>query len=540
MKKTILPFVAVMAAFTFLPCCLSCTTENPENAENTENEVDKPEVPETPTAPGKLKAGDYTLVFPEQSVTEKTGWEAGDAVYIHGNYGPNAKVFVLKAEDIKDGGKTATVNLDESIMEFQYGADGLYAVYPADAVLQGDSLMDTDVTFTSWDKLLMMAYQADGKFSFRPVISALSFVVSGDFDSYIIAANDRSGIRVNGFRADYTSKVQNISHFSTDGHPFIKGEVIADGSSVNRLFFPGGINFKKGFTLFMGKDGEYLKAYVEESAFQIASGEAVSLGDISSNLEDYTGPAPKIPEMGEFTKYQVKFNELSGVCVSPDGTFLWCLGDSGEIAKVSVEGGLLSKAGLRTTTGSSLDSEGITVNYDTGDLVIGCEANVVCRIPQESIADIFAASTFKGVETLFSISDAKSFGNAGLEGITYYKDGLVYCGTQTGSYLYTCNLETGEVLSRKDLRKTFPAITEIAGLSYDPVTDWLWIVDSESHKFFALTGDAENLLGAYQLSSRSNEEGICVDHINSCIWIVDDYGSTSYIYKYDFTGLDPE
>ena len=81
-------------------------------------------------------------------------------------------------------------------------------------------------------------------------------------------------------------------------------------------------------------------------------------------------------------------------------------------------------------------------------------------------------------------------------------------------------------------------ITEIAGLSYDPLTDWLWVVDSESHRFFALTGDAEQLLGTYMLKTKSNEESICVDHKNSCIWIGDDYGSTSYIYKYEFTGLD--
>ena len=75
-------------------------------------------------------------------------------------------------------------------------------------------------------------------------------------------------------------------------------------------------------------------------------------------------------------------------------------------------------------------------------------------------------------------------------------------------------------------------------MCYDPLTDWLWVIDSESHKFFALSGDAEQLLGAYALKTRSNEESICVDHVNSCVWVGDDYGSTSYIYKYEMSDLD--
>ena len=67
---------------------------------------------------------------------------------------------------------------------------------------------------------------------------------------------------------------------------------------------------------------------------------------------------------------------------------------------------------------------------------------------------------------------------------------------------------------------------------------WSIQIDSESHKFFALTGDGEHLLGTYALKTRSNEESICVDHKNQCVWVGDDYGSTSYIYKYDFTGLN--
>jgi hypothetical protein len=29
-----------------------------------------------------------------------------------------------------------------------------------------------------------------------------------------------------------------------------------------------------------------------------------------------------------------------------------------------------------------------------------------------------------------------------------------------------------------------------------------------------------------------------VDHKNQCVWVGDDYGSTSYIYKYELSGMD--
>ena len=149
-----------------------------------------------------------------------------------------------------------------------------------------------------------------------------------------------------------------------------------------------------------------------------------------------------------------------------------------------------------------------------------------------------AAPGFNHLETLFKIADAKGYGNAGVEGLTYYKDGLVYAGAQTGSDLFCCNLETGELVWKKRLRDIFPSITEIADLCYDPFTDWLWIIDSESRKFFALTGDAETLLGSYSVRGIENPESVCVDHKHSCIWVGDDYGSTSYLYRFDFTGLD--
>ena len=537
MKKNILPILALAASLTLLPCFQSCTkTDDPEK--DPEQQKD----PE-PEDDGKPKAGDYTFTVSPL----KGKWEVGDQILVHGSYAPSAETFTLQASDISADGKTATLKLGEKILEYLAAPDNLYAAWPASAVRPEEGLMDATTTFSVADILIAQAYLEGTNFQFDDASAAITFTVSGGYDRVLIAGAQRPGLRFTAYSNEHSSSMTSFSKVSTDGYPFREGTLAADGKTTT-FWFPGGVTLKGGFTLYFGKDGTWPATYTydSEEGFKngtLKAGNVLALGDITAKLAAYDGPAPKMPEMSKLTKYAVSFNELSGICVNTDGDFVWALGDGSEICRVSIDGKLLERAGLKTTSNSTIDSEGLSINYDTGDILIGGEPNVVCRIPQKDIENIFKESTFKGVESLFSIADAKGFGNAGLEGFTYYKKnaeghGLAYAGTQTGSYLYLCDLETGEVLWRKGLREMHTVITEIAGLCYDPLTDWLWVIDSESHKFFALTGDGEKLLGAYALKTKSNEESICVDHKNQCIWVGDDYGSTSYVYKYEFTGLD--
>ena len=494
---------------------------------------DNPDGPDTPEDDGKPKPGTYTFT----ASPLKGQWKAGDQIYIQGGYGPAAQIITLSAGQISSDGTTASADLSGDLFRYLTTPDPLYAVWPAEAVKEEDGLTSQVINFAVSDIMLTQAYLTESNFSFVDISSFISFTVSGGYDSFIITGKQRPGLRYSEYRNEYSSAKSSPSKPKDDGYPFREGQLGADGGT-NTLWFPGGVTFKGGFTVYFAKGDAWTASYTYGEDVTLKAGKKLELGDITPALVPYEGGKPHMPEMVKNTKYTVKFNELSGLCVDAGGDFLWCLGDSGEICQISTSGELLATTGLRTTSGHSLDSEGITLNYDTGDLVIGGAPNAVYRIPYASLGDVFATSPFKGVEDLFSIADAKGFGNSGLEGITYYKDGLVYCGTQTGSYLYLCNLETGEVLWRKGLREMHTVITEIAGLYYDPLTDWLWVTDSESHKFFALSGDAEQLLGAYTLKTRSNEESICVDHKNNCVWIGDDYGSTSYVYKYEFTGLD--
>ena len=524
MKSNYISILTLAASLMLLPCCHSCSENNPD--------VVAPDNKEEIKDDGKPKAGDYSFTVSPM----KGKWKAGDQIYVHGSYGPAAKTFTLKASDISADGKTATLRLGTEMMEYISAPDYLYAAYPASVVKEEDGLMDATTVFVKADILLAQAYLQGKTFAFDDASALISFTVTGDYDRVSIAGADRGGLRFTSYTNSHSTAQTSFVKVSNDGYPFREVSV-KSGEKVN-VWFPGGITMDGGLSLYMGKGDEWTEIYTYEDNIKLKAGKSLDLGDITSSLKPYDGPAPRMPEMGNRTKYTVKFNELSGLCLSSDKTFLWTVGDDGEIARLSLEGELLGKAGLKTTSGSSIDSEGISVNYETGDLLIGGEPASVCQIDQESIGDIFKASTYKGVKGLFTIADAKNFGNSGLEGLTYYKDGKVYCGTQTGSYLFCCDLKTGEVVKKIGLREKYPVITEIAGLSYDPLTDWLWIVDSESRRFFALTGDGETLLGFYSCKGIENPESIYVDHAHSCVWIGDDYGSTSYLYRYDFKGLD--
>lgn len=511
------------AAFILLlPCCQFCTQKSEAEEPDSEevNVVDD----------GKPKAGEYTFI----ASPLKGQWKAGDQIYVHGSYGPAAQVLTLKASDISADGKSATLKLENGL-DYVSAPDYLYAAWPASCVMKEDGLMDAHTTFEKADCLLAQAYLEGTRFQFDDASALISFTVNGDFDRVSIAGVRRPGLRFTAYTNQHSTAQTSFSKVGTDGYPFREEPI---GSDKTEIWFPGGVSLEDGFTLYFGKDGAWLKSFSYSEDAILKAGKKLELGDITSRLSAYSGPAPKMPEMGNRTKYTIKLNEVSGLCLSEGNDFLWALGDGSEMGKISIEGELLAKTKLRTTSGSTLDSEGISLRYDTGDLLIGGEPGSVYSIPAKDVPSVFAESTFRGVVSLFSIPDAKNFGNAGVEGMTYYKDGLCYAGAQTGSYLFCCKVETGEVLWKKNLREKHPVITEIAGLCYDPLTDWLWVIDSESRRMFALTADAEQLLGFYSVKGIDNPESVCVDHAHSCIWVGDDYGSTSYLYRYDFTGLD--
>ena len=88
----------------------------------------------------------------------------------------------------------------------------------------------------------------------------------------------------------------------------------------------------------------------------------------------------------------------------------------------------------------------------------------------------------------------------------------------------------GRELERIDIKAT----SEVADLYYDPLTGFLWILDSELFTL-NLCNTRGELVKSYSVKGIANPEALCVDHANNCIWLGDD--ETSNIYKITFDSL---
>ena len=126
-----------------------------------------------------------------------------------------------------------------------------------------------------------------------------------------------------------------------------------------------------------------------------------------------------------------------------------------------------------------------------------------------------------------------NFENNGLEGISFYKDSLLFVGSQEDALLWTCKLD-GSIVARRSLMSETSLIEEIAGLCYDPSKNWLWVTDSDACKLFLFSANTFDLLASYDIPSIENAESICIDRTHNCIWVGSDEDSPK-LYKFNFT-----
>lgn len=497
------------------------------NGSSSDNNADNNKEAEEDTTP---KPGTYKFIAPPL----KGSWTAGDKIYVHGSMGAFAEV--ISVSDISADGKTATAELG-SVTDYTVGPDYLYAAWPDEAVSHVKGKLGSKASFSSCDRPLGVAYLDKDTFTFIDASGSISFTVTGDYDRFALAGNSREGIVISDFEVEYTSETTEFIQKENSGYPFIYGTLTS--GEPNEVWFSGGMSFNSGICIYLAKNDAWTAVCSIKDKITVTAGKNVDLGNLTASIKPYSGMAPKMPQMGKKTKFDVEFNELSGLCLSADGTFLWGMGDDGSIAKLSLEGKVLEEHWI------GCDLEAVTIDPRNGDLIVGIED--VCNPKGTAESDYIwsyngigriAAPGFNVVEGLFRIPAAKGYDNAGIEGITYYKNGLVYAGAQANSHLFLCNIDTKEVVSNIKLRDVFPQITEIADLCYDPLTDWLWVIDSEARKFFVLTGDASEMLGYYSTGNIDNPEALFVDHQHSCVWVGDDYGDVSHLYRFDFTGLD--
>jgi Chitinase len=248
----------------------------------------------------------------------------------------------------------------------------------------------------------------------------------------------------------------------------------------------------------------------------------------------------EVPAMGEHVTYTLragdkKVEELSGLCLSKDGDFLWGVHDKGTLYRINFDGS------FEQVWYHDADLEGITLDPDTGDLYIGLESS-------SKSAYKLPAPDYSSYSSLFAVEGVESMGNSGIEGIAWHK-GNLYFGSQTGARLFEYSLD-GTQLSKKSLRDVTSTISEVGDLCYDPVSDYLWVIDSNSNKdktqylpftLYLFNGDATQLLQTYYVGDFAhwNPEAVCVDHERNCIWLGEDCdsGNPSLLHRISFTNL---
>ena len=488
-----------------------------------------------PQEPQKPGPGVYKFVISQDLATKatvgvdgKTSWEAGDEILIQGGYTPDAIKVTLKASEISSDGKTASVQIDK-MPEITYGSDYYYAAWPADAVdLESSTFCEDNFEFNRTDAPLMCAWLSGDTFSFQPICAALSFSVDGDFDGCALNGNKWEYVSFNSWAVQINSNSQDYWKKKGDADYFMRKD-LTNGSVV--LFFPGGLTLQDGFNIYLRKGDKYPKVFSKTGADKFERGTIRALGNITAQLKDYDGNAADpvvVPVMGKYEKFTVKdVSELSGICLNADKSALWAVGDNGQLAEISFDGKVTKH------WSKSCGMEDVTIHPETGDLYIADEDN-------HRVVKISAPDYKNTITKMFTVAEATGFGNSSLEGIAYYKDDILFVGSQVGAYLWKYTI-SGEKLGEKISLRTLTnnAITEVGGLCWDAVNHWLWVIDSETQKMYILDEDITHVLASYRVNFAGNCESVCVDHANNCVWVGDDNDSGSRLFKIPFTGLNP-
>lgn len=217
--------------------------------------------------------------------------------------------------------------------------------------------------------------------------------------------------------------------------------------------------------------------------------------------------------MGDYTVYEVDIKELSGLCLSQDRSSLIACGDQGVVRSISFDGQ------TEEIWTYASDMEGISVNPSNGDYYLAIEG--------EQEVHVLSSPAYDEQTVLFTVQDASGYKNNGLEAVEYYKDDIVFVGSQQGANLWQYRLD-GTMISKISLSAF---ASEIAGLCYDVEADCLWVTDSKKAQMFTCTVDGE-LISTYDLSFVDNAESICVDRANDCVWVGSDEDNTK-LYKID-------
>lgn len=269
--------IAILCMGLLVLGCASKEQPTPESQTDPEKKEQEAREPETRT---------LTFVLPADG--EKTAWVEGDAIVVHGEYAKEQVTVTLKAGEISDDKKSATVTV-EGLYPYvnEECTSTLYAAWPAEAVENLPHCFFY-TKFKATDRQLMAAYNdANDKFQFQNICGSLSFETGGDYDSFTLVGNMKETLGYDYMQVLLTDAEQNFMQYY--GGPVIQMDLKA--SPVTTIYFPSNIEIPSGFFVkFRNKEGQFVKSYRTDDPIKIERNKTIELGDISADLVTYVDP----------------------------------------------------------------------------------------------------------------------------------------------------------------------------------------------------------------------------------------------------------
>ena len=218
----------------------------------------------------------------------KEAWVPGDKILFHGGSSDNQKIITLAETDIIND-TLCTVDLT-GLTPFKpkVGKAKYFAAYPADLVKNEGQCNEMN-TYVQTNNLLMSGYDvAKDTIVFKYIVGGLAFVVNGDFDQYEIKGNFGEVVGYEQVSCKITDRF-NVPGIDQVGEKTsISGDVKADGTTVNKIYFPyAQPDFQDGFKLYFSKGGKRVKMLDKAGELSIHRDSFTDLGNITSELVDY-------------------------------------------------------------------------------------------------------------------------------------------------------------------------------------------------------------------------------------------------------------
>ena len=220
-------------------------------------------------------------------------------------------------------------------------------------------------------------------------------------------------------------------------------------------------------------------------------------------------PVPKEFTLSTYEIFPTGMGEMSGLCLNQKKDGLYAVGDEGDIYEIGFDG----KTRKIIMNGESHDWEGVD-----------CHGSDILLM-EETESSIFRLSGDR--LSLIAKVDVPGGGveGKGPEGIMCVRD-TVYVGNQEKpARIVKYSLKSKKACEWFDIDFVTRFISD---LSYDPVDDTMWIIDSKGFAIYHCTLGGR-LIATYHVPFVVKGEALAVDHANKIIWVGSD--KTSELYK---------